>query len=736
MRFQCTFCLSLIETDQGFGTQLVCPSCKRKCFTPRSRFSHSRIIGDFVIRERIGSGSGGKVFKAVQLSLGRTVALKILTADENSDPKKYEDFMHEARAAARLNHVNLIQAYAVGEEDGIYYMAMNLVDGETLKARLLREGSIEIDEALHIVQQVAEALWYAWENAHMVHRDVKPENIMITSDGIVKLTDMGLAVIQSEFSENSDIAGSPSYMSPEQLSGGSPDTRSDIYSLGVTLYEMLSGELPFKAHDFETVATQHFTEEAIPLRRLNRAIPLRVSNLARQMMEKMPEDRFADMNGLLDEIWKIRQTTAPDSSMIPDVHTISINRLNYDLQRLPAKPEAEAGEQKPGKKQRDSFVPFIIISIILFLLMVASYGYQYYLSRAEQDKTALLLPLRERVELFEKNVRNNNAQNVMLLEKEGQDILENMPGRRDESMSVLYWKVRYYLTELKSRSTDGRLKSREDEIRDLKSRLDSEQQWNAALNDEILQLKKSNELMQTKMKADETLFKEQSAKLKTELDNALKSNRSFNISREQFWKDQFLVSLYSIIRGRDYPRGSALIDYQLAQQDKAYAPWLEAFREPLASLEALDVLFFSKTSKLTGIRIPNEGQVVMVDGGMIFYQSGNAVRSRPWYEFSADTLYALIRQINQKLADNRLRFEALLAVYGGNMGHPALNQAAAPLKELRRVVLDVAIENIRITAYNNRTQAAAEAGSLLERFRHDPELEKSISASLKDLLGQ
>lgn len=731
MRFQCTFCLSLIDTNQDFGTQLICPSCKRKCFVPRSRFSENRVIGDFVIREKIGGGAGGKVYKATQLSLGRTVALKILTADDNADPRKYEDFMHEARAAARLNHVNLIQAYAVGEEDGIYYMAMNLVDGETLKARLQRDEHLEVDEALHIAQQVAEALWYAWENARMVHRDVKPENIMITNDGIVKLTDMGLAVIQSEFCENSEICGSPSYMSPEQLSGASIDTRSDIYSLGITLYEMLAGELPFKAHDFEEVAAQHFTEEATPLRRLNRNIPVKVSNLVRQMMEKQPEDRFADMNELLDEIWKVRQATAPDSSMIPDVHTISINRLNYDLQRQSSK--AEAAESQ--KKQRDSFIPFIIISIILFLLMVASYGYQYYLSRAEHEKNTSLLPLQERIELFEKNI-DKNEMSLNVLETEGNNILAAMPRRRNENSDSMYWKVHSLLENLKNRGIEHRLKLREDEVKDLKSRLDSEQQWHAALNDEILQLKKSTDLMQTKIRNDEKTFKEQNAKLRAELESAVKTNQSISVSQEHFWRNQFLVTLYSAIRSRDYQRGRFFIDYQIAVRGKTYAPWLESFREPLTALEELDGLFYSKNSKLTGIRIANEGQVVMVDGGVIFYQSGSAVRSRPWYEFDAVTLYSLVRQANRKLAGNRVRFDVLMAVYGGNMAHPALNQASAPFKELRRAVLDLSIENILVTAYGNRTQASAEAGALLERFRHDPGLAKVISNSLKDLLGQ
>ncbi len=731
MRFQCTFCLSLIDTNQDFGTQLICPSCKRKCFVPRSRFSENRVIGDFVIREKIGGGAGGKVYKATQLSLGRTVALKILTADDNADPRKYEDFMHEARAAARLNHVNLIQAYAVGEEDGIYYMAMNLVDGETLKTRLQREGRLEVDEALHIAQQVAEALWYAWENARMVHRDVKPENIMITNDGIVKLTDMGLAVIQSEFCENAEICGSPSYMSPEQLSGASLDTRSDIYSLGITLYEMLAGELPFKAHDFEEVAAQHFTEEAMPLRRLNRDIPVKVSNLVRQMMEKLPEDRFADMNELLDEIWQVRQATAPDSSMIPDVHTISINRLNYDLQRQSLKTEAAESH----KKQHDSFIPFIIISIILFLMMVASYGYQYYLNRVEHDKNTSLLPLQERIELFEKNIEKNELP-LSALDTEANSILAAMPHRRDESTESMYWKVHSRQGSLKIHGLEQKLKLREDEVKDLKNRLDSEQQWHAALNDEILQLKKSTDLMQTKIRNDEKTFKEQNAKLRTELESAVKANQLISVSQEHFWRNQFLITLYSSIRARDYQRGRDFIDYQIAIRGKAYTPWLESFREPLTALEELDGLFYSKNSKLTGIRIPNEGQVVMVDGGVIFYQSGSAVRSRPWYEFDAVTLYSLVRQANRQLAGNRVHFDVLMAVYGGNMAHPALNQGSVPFKELRRAVLDLSIENILVTAYGNRTQASAEAGALLERFRHDPGLAKVISDSLKNLLGQ
>ncbi len=732
MRFQCSFCLSLIDTDLDFGSKLVCPSCHRKCFVPRSRFSENRVIGDFVIREKIGGGAAGMVFKATQLSLGRTVALKILPS-EGGDSRKYEDFMHEARAAARLNHVNLIQALAIGEEDGLYYLAMNLVDGETLKSRLQREGTLEVDEALHIIQQVAEALWYAWENARMIHRDVKPENIMITPDGIVKLTDMGLAIIQSEFDDDGTICGSPSYMSPEQLSGDSIDTRSDIYSLGITLYEMLAGELPFRAENFEDVAAQHFTEEAVPLRRVNKDIPIKVSNLVRQMMEKQPEDRFEDMNELLDEIWSIRQATAPDSAMIPDVHTISINRLNYDMQRQAANKVPEIGSETFQPPPRDSFKVFIVISIILFILMVASYGYQYYLTLSDRSKAVSVTPLLERVEGFERKFSSGDIAKP-LLEIEANNILENFPRRRPENMEALYWKMQYYLSELRNHSTSNQLVERDEYVQELNARLSSEQQGYSTLNEELSSLRQANAVLQKSHKDTDTSSQAEIKKLQTDLANARKAAQNVSSSQVSAWKNQILTSVYGLIRSRDYARCKGYLRYQAEIRPKVYQPWFQSLQDLLAVLEEFDNLFYAKSSKLAGTRVPNEGQVVMVEAGAVFYQSGGTVRSRPWYEFDVKALHSMINQANISIKMNNAQLEAYLAVYGGNLAHPALDKAAPVIKELRKAMLEYSIESVLITSYYNRTQAAAEASALLERFRHDPELEKMIGDALKRLL--
>ncbi len=376
MRFQCSFCSSIVATDLSPKTRLECSSCGHSCFVPPTAFEEHCVIGDFVIGEEIGSGSIGKVYHAVQLSLGREVALKILSPELSSD-KFVDSFLHEARAAAQLSHANLVQAYAVGEENGICYLAMGYIKGETLSDRLEREKRIPADEALHIAQQAAEALFYAWDDSKLIHRDVKPDNIMINTDGIVKLTDMGLAITPGDRNADAEISGSPSYMSPEQFAGEELDCRSDIYSLGITLYQMISGELPFTGESFQEIATQHFSEEPPPLHRLNIGVTLKVSNLVKKMMEKLPEDRFADYEALLKALWNLRHSTAPDSTLIPDIHTISIHHLDYGLQKKSYKNIVSTRKKvKQLKGRRDVLfwtlltifpIPIVILLIFIFV---------------------------------------------------------------------------------------------------------------------------------------------------------------------------------------------------------------------------------------------------------------------------------------------------------------------------------------------------------------------------------
>ncbi len=369
LRFACPFChfqISVPESDAG--GRIVCPACSKTVAIPATRFDNGCIIGDFIIQSRIGAGSAGTVYLAQQISLEREVALKVLS-HKNMTEKGVTTFLNEARAAAKLSHVNLVQSYAVGEDDGYSYMAMTYIKGETLKSRLKREKRIPIDEALHIVQQVAEALCYAWNESRLIHRDVKPDNIMLTDDGIAKLTDLGLAMNQKDWSEDMDISGSPSYMSPEQFAGEPLDTRSDIYSLGVTLYQMITGSLPFRAISISTLANQHFNQKPEPPERFVPGLPSTVSSLIKKMMAKKPSKRYADMEELLDAIWRLRQLTAPNRNLVPDVHTISIRRLNYGIQT-----EYVNNKRRQDRIQRKQLIanrPSLASRVMLVVLPVA-----------------------------------------------------------------------------------------------------------------------------------------------------------------------------------------------------------------------------------------------------------------------------------------------------------------------------------------------------------------------------
>ena len=455
MRFQCSFCSSIVSTDLPPGTRLECSSCGHSCFVPAGPFEEHCVIGDFVIGEEIGSGSIGKVYRAVQLSLGREVALKILSP-ELSSAKFIDSFLREARAAAQLSHTNLVQAYAVGEENGVCYLAMNYIKGETLRERLEREKRIPPDEALHIIQQSAEALFYAWDDSRLIHRDVKPDNIMINTDGIVKLTDMGLAITQGDLNADKEISGSPSYMSPEQFAGEELDCRCDIYSLGITLYQMISGELPFVGESFQEIASQHFNEEPPSLHRLNIGVTLRVSNLVKKMMGKLPEDRFANYEELLKALWNIRHSTAPDSNLIPDIHTVSIHHLDYGLQKKSYKNIVSTQKKvKQLKNRRDilfwtllTIFPIPIIILLIFIFINES--------NKEPEITAVY---ETKMQIFAQHYRSSDylLPNIKSKAEKMLVLLEIIPQPTLRQKLVL-WQLRYYLQHIENQQLKNKLR--------------------------------------------------------------------------------------------------------------------------------------------------------------------------------------------------------------------------------------------------------------------------------------
>lgn len=255
----------------------------------------------YEIVEKVGSGGMADVYKARCHRLNRFVAIKVLKAEFSDDKSFVLKFRAEAQSAAGLSHPNIVNVYDVGDDDGLYYIVMELVEGITLKSFIERKGKLEVKEAVGIAIQIAQGLEAAHDN-HIIHRDIKPQNIIISREGKVKVTDFGIAKAASTNTINSNAMGSVHYISPEQARGGYIDERSDIYSLGVTLYEMLSGMLPFAGENTVSVALLHIQGEAMPLREVDPTIPVSLEKIVGKCMEKKPERRYPSAAELIADL--------------------------------------------------------------------------------------------------------------------------------------------------------------------------------------------------------------------------------------------------------------------------------------------------------------------------------------------------------------------------------------------------------------------------------------------------
>ena len=268
-----------------------------------------RVLGGCEIRSRIAAGGMGVVYKAVQINLGRTVAVKVLSEELSRDKSFVDRFIEEARAAAHLSHGGIVHVIDVGEEAGTYFIVMEYVDGENLKDRLEKGGEVSIEETVQMVIQVCQALRHA-HSRRTIHRDIKPENIMITVDGHTKVADLGLAKRVTEDSAGithaGSILGTPYYMAPEQAKDFSKvDARSDIYSLGVTMYRALGGRVPFYGRSPIEVMMKVLDGKRPRLSELRPDIPEELEALVDRMMQRDPAQRFQSVDEVLDELMRI-----------------------------------------------------------------------------------------------------------------------------------------------------------------------------------------------------------------------------------------------------------------------------------------------------------------------------------------------------------------------------------------------------------------------------------------------
>ena len=266
--------------------------------------SNKVLAGRYELFERIGEGGMSVVYKAKDKLLNRFVAIKILKPQFINDSKLIDSFRRESQAAASLSHPNIVNIYDVGREGNIHYIVMELIEGKTLSDYIKEQGAMSYPKVIALSKQIAAALSFAHKN-HIIHRDVKPHNIMITPNGTAKITDFGIAkaVNAATIVDNTDgIIGSVHYFSPEQARGGYVDEKSDIYSLGIVMYEMLTGQVPFDGDNPVNIALMHINGEMIPPSKLVDGVPPALEHIIMKCTDKYPINRYASADELIEAL--------------------------------------------------------------------------------------------------------------------------------------------------------------------------------------------------------------------------------------------------------------------------------------------------------------------------------------------------------------------------------------------------------------------------------------------------
>lgn len=311
-------------------------------------------FGPYEITERIGEGGMAEVYKGYQKSLNRYVAIKVLRHELARDGQSVERFRREALAVAELSHPNILHVYDAGFAHGVYYIVMAYVEGGSLKD-VIMQGAMEPESAASIAAQLADALSHAHRQG-LVHRDVKPTNILMTRDGRPLLTDFGIAKAVHEsvgLTRTGTSIGTPEYMAPEQIQGQAVDGRTDIYALGIVLYEMLVGWTPFTATTPVATLYKQVNERPPPLRQANVSIPPWLDGIVMKALAKRPQDRFQQASDFAATLRQRRVADTPDTP-------------------VPVVTPEPTQAPRAGRKRRGRMVPLLIVAILALLLGIAA----------------------------------------------------------------------------------------------------------------------------------------------------------------------------------------------------------------------------------------------------------------------------------------------------------------------------------------------------------------------------
>ena len=332
-----------------------------------------KINDRYEIIKSIGEGGMANVYLAYDTILDRNVAIKVLRGDLANDEKFVRRFQREALSASSLSHPNIVAMYDVGEDDGLYYIVMEYVEGKTLKQLLKKRGSLTLSEAIDIMLQLTDGMAHA-HDSYIVHRDLKPQNIMIEDDGQIKITDFGIAMAlnSTQLTQTNSVMGSVHYLPPEQAAGKGTTIKSDIYSMGIIFYELLTGELPFKGDSAVEMALKQMKEPLPDVHKLNNDIPQSIENIILKSTAKNPKNRYDDAKSMHNDL-----LTALNDDRIneePYVYPYPENEVDETTKIMkPISDEAEEGIATPitDEKTKKSNKLIIALSIIAGVIIIA-----------------------------------------------------------------------------------------------------------------------------------------------------------------------------------------------------------------------------------------------------------------------------------------------------------------------------------------------------------------------------
>lgn len=373
------------------------------------------LAGRYELLEKIGDGGMAVVYKARCRLLNRFVAIKILKPEFAKNPDIIESFRRESQAAAGLSHPNIVGIFDVGREGNLHYIVMELIEGQTLSKMIEKEGPIEYHKVIDITKQIASGLSYAHKH-HIIHRDIKPHNILMTPDGVAKIADFGIAKAMSESIDDDSeemVMGSVHYFSPEQARGGYVDEKSDIYSLGIVMYEMLTGRVPFDAETPVQVALMHINEQMVPPSRYVPTIPPRLEAIILKATAKVQVSRYANVDEIIKELDKIELISAVvgEEAVAPEIRKTDRTALDKQKKEAPAEKKKRNKKNSEGNSRKYIIIGAVLLAAVAVITSIFVFGggkgkvvvpdlRGYTYEEAEQELESLGLEIEKGNEVF------------------------------------------------------------------------------------------------------------------------------------------------------------------------------------------------------------------------------------------------------------------------------------------------------------------------------------------------